>query len=251
MSEKRGIWSRIRKRIHSVLNGASSDWAHASAQRFEIAFAENLIKKTFADLWDRIEQERVSGGLWQSAADEFFMGNEQIWNGFRDHVRDRKCLEIGSGPYGYLTPCYWIRNRIVIDPLVDEYRRIQIAVNGKTLFGPQIVTHACPAELPIDDLINKVDGAIICRNALDHCDDPLAVLHAIGKYSAEGCYLLFWTDIWHLHGTNEGHRNITKSEGAIDALLRGLGFDILQRGKRIRDPLDFIEYGVVARKSKE
>jgi hypothetical protein len=152
------------------------------------------------------------------------------------------------GPFGYLSPCYWIADRVIIDPLVDEYRRLQLEINNSTLFTSDIATYALPAEQQIDELVGAVTGVIVCRNALDHCEDPLAVLELISRYAAGGCYLLMWTDIWHLSGLDEGHRNITKSEAAMTGVLQGLGFTILRKCRKIRDPTHCIEYGCIARK---
>ena len=49
-------------------------------------------------------------------------------------------------------------------------------------------------------------------------------------------------------GVTIGHRNITQSVDAMDALLFGLGFDIIQNGALIRTPVEFVEYGRLARK---
>jgi hypothetical protein len=78
--------------------------------------------------------------------------------------------------------------------------------------------------------------------------DPLAALEAIGAYAVPGCYLLLWSDIWHLDGGDVGHRNITKSASVLDRMLDGLGFDIFQNGAELRNSDQCIEYGRLARK---
>ena len=98
------------------------------------------------------------------------------------------------------------------------------------------------------DLIGQIDGCIICQNALDHCEDPLAILSNLGQYAKAGCYLLFWSDIWHIAPPDEGHRNITRSQDVMDSLFSGLGFEIVRRGLPIRSDNSTIEYGIVARK---
>ena len=164
-----------------------------------------------------------------------------------EHVRDRTNLEIGAGPFGYLAPCYWMKRRIVIDPLVDKYRAYQMAHFGKTFWTSEIETHAAPAEQIVEPLRGAVDGCIVSRNALDHMEDPLAALEAIAQYAAPGCYLLLWTDIWHPEGGDVGHRNITRSPSVLDKMLDGLGFDVVQNGADIRGG-ECIEYGRLARK---
>jgi hypothetical protein len=165
-----------------------------------------------------------------------------------EHVRERTNLEIGSGPFGYLAPCYWMKRRIVIDPLIDKYRTYQLTHFGKTFWTAEIETHAVPAEQLVESLRGAVDGCIVSRNALDHMDDPLAALEAIGSYAASGCYLMLWSDIWHRDGGDIGHRNITKSPAALDKMLDGLGFAIVQNGANVRNSDECIEYSRLARK---
>lgn len=180
--------------------------------------------------------------------DQWFCGDKAASIRFIDHVKSRTNLEIGSGPVGYLAPRAWMGRRIVIDPLVNEYRSYQLKRFGKTIWSGDIHTYARSAEHVVGNLRGTIDGAIVCRNALDHTEDPLGVLAAISEYAAPGCYLLLWSDIWHLRGLTIGHRNITKSALAMDALLSGLGFEILQLGASIRAPGEFVEYGRLARK---
>jgi len=56
---------------------------------------------------------------------------------------------------------------------------------------------------------------------IDHCEDPLKILHNIPEYAAPGCYLYFWCDIWHLTGLDEGHHNITHSEAMMEKIFQG------------------------------
>ncbi len=219
---------------------------HRKAQRFEASFARKTIRPDFRRVYESWEQARAAGHLWQSADDLWFQGDAALWSRFVDYVRDRKCLEIGSGPFGYLAPCYWIKDRVIIDPLVDFYRKEEMEVLGKTFFSDDIRTLATNAETYATDLSSAVDGCIVCQNALDHCEDSFSVLENIGKYAAPGCFLLIWTDIWRLAKQDKGHRNITRSEAAMDSFLAGLGFTALKQANKIRNPDIFIEYGRIA-----
>ena len=121
--------------------------------------------------------------------------------------------------------------------------------NGQTLFTEDIACHSTPAETLLAQYVGQIDGAIISRNALDHCEDPLMILANISSYAATGCYLLLWTDIWHLAGLDEGHHNITRSSEAMTALLKGFGFAVLQPSRSVRgENSGYIEFGAVARK---
>ena len=221
---------------------------HGGAQRYELSHARNTIREDHERLIALWEEEKKKGGLWQGASNQWFDGDEAAWRAYVDHVRDRKCLEIGSGPFGEISPCYWMSDRVIIDPLIDEYRSLQIEVNGKTFFTDDIETIAAPSEERVERLVGAVDGVIVCRNALDHCEDPLCVLANIADYAAARCYLFLWTDIWHLDGADEGHRDITRNPAAMDAMISGFGFNILHHCKNVRPPGECIEYGVVARK---
>jgi hypothetical protein len=221
---------------------------HRSAQQYEMLSAQGSMGRDFPRLYAAWERERSAGGLWQSADDQWFLGNADLWTAFIEHVRDRTNLEIGAGPFGYLAPCYWMKRRIVIDPLVDKYRAYQMNHFGKTFWIADIETHAVLAERVVEPLRGAIDGCIISRNALDHMEDPLATLDAIAEYAAPGCYLLLWSDIWHLDGGDVGHRNITRSANVLDKMLDGLGFDIVQNGAIIGGSDGDIEYGRLARK---
>jgi hypothetical protein len=239
------LLKRIVRRAWTISVGGFN---HRSAQQYEILSARGTMRRSFPQVYSDWEREKGQGGLWQSADDQWFLGNAGLWRTFVAHVRDRRNLEIGSGPFGYLAPCHWMKQRIVIDPLVDKYRAYQIKRFGKTFWTDDIETHAVPAEHVVEALRGAIDGCIVSRNALDHMEDPLAAIAMIAEYAAPGCYLLLSTDIWHLDGGDVGHRNITRSPAVLDRLLDGLGFDILQNGADVRDSDQYIEYGRLARK---
>ena len=143
-------------------------------------------------------------------------------------------------------PRSWIKDRVIIDPLIDVYRAEERRLTGKTFFTDDIRTFAMNAEVFIKDLAGAVDGCIVCQNTLDHCRRPLKVLKNLARYAAPGCFFLLWTDIWHPGGLDTGHRNITKSEGVMDDFLQRLGFEIVKKGRKIRGPKEYVEYGRIA-----
>lgn len=242
------IRTLLKRIVRRGWTAAAGGFDHRSAQSYEMQSARGTMDRDLARVYADWERARAAGELWQSADDQWFLGNIDLFTSFVDHVRERTNLEIGSGPFGYLAPCYWMRRRIVIDPLLDQYRDYQIGRIGKTFWTADIETHAVPAEQIIEPLRGAVDGCIVSRNALDHMEDPLAALAALGEYAASGCYLLLWSDIWHRDGGDIGHRNITKSPAALDKMLDGLGFAIVQNGANLRDSDDCIEYSRLARK---
>jgi hypothetical protein len=219
---------------------------HKLAQSYELLSAQRTIRRAGGRWLDAIKSDRVAPT--SESDDQWFCGSTALSVEFITHVKTRTNLEIGSGPMGHLASRPWMGQRIAIDPLIGKYKSYQIRKFGRTVWTNDIKTYANAAENLVPDLVGAIDGSIICRNALDHTEDPLGVLAAISQYAAPGCYLLLWTDIWHLRGVTIGHRNITKSVTAMDALLVGLGFDLLQDGASIRAPGEFIEYGRIARK---
>jgi len=221
---------------------------HRVAQLYETASSWRTVRRTYPGIYQNWVTSKTSGQPTHGAQDQWFLGDTKLWDEFVSHVRSRTALEIGSGPYGYLVWEHWISRRIVIDPLVERYRSQQKRMSGESLFTADIETHAIPAERVVTSLVGKIDGAIICRNALDHCEDPFEILNNIADYATSGCYLLLWSDIWHIGGAPIGHRNITRSSHLMDRLLDGLGFDILQNGSTVREPGQVIEYGRLARK---
>lgn len=223
-------------------------FSHADAQTYERKFAAAAIYADFPRVWADHQEAMASGSLWHGPDDQWFQGDTVLWERFVEHVRGKLSLEIGSGPFGYLGPARWIERRAIIDPLVDFYRSEELRAAGGTFFDESVETYAQPAEEPVPELRASVEGCIVCRNALDHTEDPLAVLGNLADYAVPGCYFLFWTDLWHLNGPNEGHRNITRRPEVIDALLDGLGFEILKRGVAIRSSTECVEYGRLARK---
>ena len=225
---------------------AHATFDHTEAQRYELAHAKHAIETDFQKLLGEVDAASKSGSLWMSPDDQFFAGDRPLFNAVVERACDHRCLEVGCGPFGYLAPCGWLKDRVFIDPLIDEYRSAQLRATGRTLFTADVETHSCSAEIPIPKLVNAVDGFVVCRNAIDHCEDPLSVLANISAYAAPGCYFLFWTDIWHLDVLDAGHRNITKSRAFMDAAIDGLGFRILRTMEAIRPPGECIEYGCVA-----
>jgi hypothetical protein len=238
----------LKRVVRRGWTGLVGGFDHRAAQTYEMLSARGRMRRDFPRVHADWERERAAGGLWQSADDQWFLGKKDLWTAFVAHVTDRTNLEIGSGPFGYLASCYWMKRRIVVDPLVDKYRAYQMKHFGRTFWTAEIETHALPVEQMVESLRGAVDGCIVSRNALDHMEDPLAALEAIGAYAAPGCYLLLWSDIWHRDGGDVGHRNITKSATALDKMLDGLGFDIVQNGAGLRNPDQYTEYSRLARK---
>ena len=168
---------------------------------------------------------------------------------FSDEIQDKRCLEIGSGPIGVLALTPWIKKRIIIDPLLREFKKFQLDYFGKTFFTDDIEAYSQNAELFTPSLEDSITGFIITRNALDHCEDPWKILENISRYACSGCKLLLWTDLWHLKDAlgNE-HRNITKDVDGFEKRIKDFGFRINRTFSDVRPDKPTIEYGCVATK---
>jgi hypothetical protein len=224
-------------------------FSHRIAQSYEYLSARRTIRRAGASWLAAVKSASENATAPREVGDDqWFCGNQRLFAEYVSHAKDRANLEIGSGPMGHLAGRPWMGRRIVIDPLIDKYRSYQLRRFGQTVWTEDIRTYSSAAESVIAELRGAIDGSIVCRNALDHTEDPLGVIAAISEYATAGCYLLFWSDIWHLRGLTIGHRNITRSAAAMDALLIGFGFDIIQNGAQIRAPGEFVEYGRIARK---
>lgn len=235
---------------------AHKKFNHAAAQKFEFAFgihwmmkADNFLK-TYA-WWERAKKE----GIYSPAAYErislqtssLFFRDKSEFDDFCRKVDGRRCMEIGSATEGVLAMMPWLDGRIIIDPLIVKYRDSQRSEWGKTIFMDDIRLCDQIAETVIPDLVGKIDGCIVCTNTLDHTTDPWKILENIGRYAAEGCLLLFWSDIWLLRPADVGHRNITKDPAVLETKFKELGFDIVRKLPEFTDR-PTIQYGCVAAK---
>ena len=219
---------------------------YKKAQEFELNWQKEYIKENFRKEFDEFirRKETKEHGL---DSRHFFNANKNLFNEYLEHIKDKKLLEIGCGSFPMAKEAWQIKDRNVIDPLASEYNKFQINSFGLSFFD-NIKIYPYTAEEEILEFNNNVDGVIIFRNALDHSEDPLALLYRISQYAMSGCYLLFWSDIWHNDGGNEGHANITRSKEALSSFLNGLGFDKLIASNSVRNSDMFIEYGGVFRK---
>jgi hypothetical protein len=254
-AEQMKRFARVARRLREALadndplESSPPGFDHARAQLYEFESNRRDIEEHFPRLIAALDEEIARDGVWYRPEHHWFGGDEAFFASFIDHLRDRRSLEIGSGPFGFLAFAPWIKSRTIIDPLIEKYRAEQLRLFGRTFFA-DVETHSQPAEKWRPDLVGQIDGCIVCQNALDHCEDPLAILFNLGQYAKAGCYLLFWSDIWHIAPPDEGHHNITRSQNAMDSLFSGLGFEIVRRGNPIRSDDSTIEYGIVARKVK-
>jgi len=238
--------SAFRSRILQKMGVQRFAWS--AAQQYEQQHSERWIQENFETLFARIEAARRAreiscGSLLVS---EFFSNDDGRWLEFARNVQDKTCLEVGAGPCGELAHWWWLKHRFVIDPLAAEYKRVSLQLFQRTWYTDDMRLYSQPAERVIDELRGAIDGAIVCRNTLDHCDNPFLVLSNIAAYAKPGCQLLLWTDLWHPSGHDAGHRNIIREKKAFEQQLNALGFDILYSFEDRERPT--INYGCRAKK---
>jgi hypothetical protein len=225
---------------------------HAAAQKFELDFGVYYMKEKgqFASAyasWEQAKQEGAGSATAyeriNSHHDNFFRDKAEF-DAFCEKTKGKRCMEIGSATEGVLVLMPWIKDRILIDPLIIKYRDAQLEHAGKT-FLVDIDLRGQIAETVIPEYVGTVDGAIVCRNTLDHTADPWTIIENMATYAAPGCALLLWSDIWLLRPVDVGHRNITKNPQEMEDKLKALGFDIVRTLPHIEDR-PTIQYGCVA-----
>jgi len=232
------------------------DFNHKKAQKYELEHVVYWMKKN-KPLFDKkyLEfQNFKDKNLFAPDGDVlilFFNNNQEKWGKFASSMKDKTCLEIGSGPIGILPRWHWIKNRVVVEPLLNDFKRASLELYGKTFFTDDIKCYSQNAEIFIPELENRIDGCIISTNALDHSENPILVLENISKYSVPGCLFLFWSTLYYLRGHNEGHRNIIDNKEKFENLLNELGFKVESVVPENLLPQDNkISYGCIARKIK-
>jgi SAM-dependent methyltransferase len=126
----------------------------------------------------------------------------------------KRLLDIGCGPRGSLV---WAENaaeRVGLDPLADEYRRLQTRPHAMTY------VQGGAERIPFGDGHFDVVSSI---NSIDHVDDLGAAVAEITRVTRAGGMLLLLVDVNHEPTPTEPHRL------TWDFLDRFEGFDVLER----------------------
>jgi len=175
---------------------------------------------------------------------EFFDDSQENWFKFINYVSGKVCLEIGPCIVSELV-CYDVASeRHVIEPLYLKIREWQIANLGRSTYE-DLICYGQGAENTIDGLIGLVNGAIFCRNMLDHTPHWEVVLTNISNYATKGCRLLLWTDLYHKRGVDIGHYNITTNLSTFKELIKDLGFRVIREYQDV-NRIETLNYGCFA-----
>ena len=229
------------------------DFDHAVAQRYEFRHNDLWLREHSESVWGLIQEAQARsrdapGELNQLFLGQFFEGDLQRWTEFLAFIAGRTVLDIGGGPLPVMAFWPLAGRRIVLDPLASEYSRSATNVTGRSWFDDFTVIDQ-PAEQFIPSLRGGVEGAIICRNALDHTSEPYLILSNIASYASPGCRLLLWTDLHHVGARDAGHSDITKDRDGFARLIENIGFDI-ETETPPYDGRGTIEFGCVAIKRR-
>lgn len=211
----------------------------AKAQKYEMiwqyGYIKNHLEPAYRQYLEDKELNLTPLTSWVQDADAFLA-----------HIKGGTAIDVGCGSIPAIIHPHGLGRRIALDPLARKYKLLQRKLWGGSFFDDLEVISE-PAE-QWNDSLRGVADVIIYRNSLDHTDDPFVALKNIAEYAAEGCYFLFWSDIWHNYPTDEGHRNITKDKIIMDSYFYSLGWD-WENGieSQHTNTTDHIEFGGVWR----
>ncbi len=205
---------------------------HVAAQTYEFDSNSKWVEEHGREIVAGIiaEREHEPPRVHPLQVEEFFAGDPGLAAAFVADMAGKVVLEVGGGP-APLTTILTRRLRALhlIDPLVDRYDDFIQRTFGHSWRAPNVTLRAANAEERIPELVGRVDGAIVCRNCLDHTEQPARILENLAAYAAPGCILLLWTDLVHLDGHDEGHHDIARDPAEFERTLQGLGFRIVRR----------------------
>jgi SAM-dependent methyltransferase len=114
----------------------------------------------------------------------------------RDDYAGKALLDIGCGPCGSLEWAADARQRVGLDPLADEYRRLADDTQAMTYCS-------APSEaIPFPD---RHFDCVSTFNSLDHVDDVAATVREIKRVTACGGRVLLIVEIGHAPTPTEPH----------------------------------------------
>jgi hypothetical protein len=199
-------------------------------------------------LWcDLIESDKNNNNKWNEQDHWIKRYCSNVNLDYFKEKENNKWLEIGVGSYGSLFTWWWLNDRTVIEPLYKEYYDLQFNKYGETLVDSKVKHYNTNAEILIDELVNTIDGFVICHNTLDHLNEPKKVISNIGQYMKKDSYLFLQSDLYHCKDDpGDAHLNIFKSKKEIIDILKSNLLDpIIQFDYPERPSLN---YGCLARK---
>ena len=202
-----------------------------AAQEYELKHATKFMKKEFfsglIEQFKRGELHSSTGWVSEIFLKEFFDNDKSAWEAFLASVQGKVCLDVGPSVFSPLATWDGVGEAIAIEPLGDKIVALQKELFGCSAFDGMTLK-AVGADVLLPELEGRVDGAIYCRNMLDHTPEWPVVLDNLGRYAAPGCRLLLWTDVDHRGKEDAGHFNICKDASLFKTLVERRGFSVLR-----------------------
>ncbi len=141
--------------------------------------------------------ETYEGRRWQIARAEVARVLREAAIDDPGFFEGKVVLDVGSGPLGFPDACP-ARVSLSVDPLHERY-----AASGLLLEGSPAIYLSLGAErIP---LVSASVDLVVVRNALDHVDDPDAVLAEIQRLLKPGGALIANFDVGHTPTPTEPH----------------------------------------------
>lgn len=250
------VLSELKKILSSAAEGDKTKTPHqptkwVDAQKFEldnaIQFMNSEFYKSAIDTINDPNNIMSKGYVDQSTLQEYFGNDIKQWQDFVQHISEKSVLEIGPCVASQLSLWDVASERYVIEPLYNEVIKYQQDKFGKTAFL-NLHGFALPAEQLIHELVQKIDGAVLIRNCLDHTPLWPFILSNISEYMTKGSYLLLWNDLHHPPGYEDGHYDITTNVDLFRRLLTNMGFTIMNEYQYPDSPC--VNFGCLAVKNR-
>ncbi len=224
----RRIKSKLEK-IYSHSAEKRKTWDISQDYEFEAAVSF-MERPSFKDMFDELttgKQKMSEGCTGELFLKEFFNNSKKDWSEFVRFITNKKCLDIGPCVMSAIAGWDVASHRYIIEPLFPKIDRWQKHNLGQSAFEGMIC-YGQKADVLIPELIGKIDGAIVCRNMLDHTPMWPFILSAISSYAATGSKLLLWCDLDHGGYADDGHYDITTDIDSFKRLVNQFGFKIIR-----------------------
>lgn len=206
------------------------DWVDAQSFEYDHAIAFMHDNPAYVSAMEELRSDDnllSKGYANEPFVMEFFDSDKAVHAKFVKHITGKAVLDIGPCIFSPLSIWDVASHRAVIEPLYDAIVAYQIQNFGQPAFQNIDKAYSLPAETRIDELVGKIDGAVLIRNCIDHSPRWPFILSNIADYMAPGAILLLWNDIMHTPVYLNGHYDITDDPMAFRRLIENLGFQIL------------------------
>ena len=244
------LLDRIQNKVLRILTPVKKTWN--VSQEYEFIAAKSCMDDPHFGEHMAIHKTLLDKKLYELSStvflQEFFSGDQKKFSDFVEKVRGKNSLEIGPSCATILGNWWWSKHNYVIEPLFDKIQQYQQEKFGYSIFDG-ITNYAQGAEHFIPELEGKIDGAVICRNCIDHSPHWAFILSNIVSYMAPGASLLIWNDIHHNDGVDDGHYEITDNIDNYKRLLNNLGLSITHEFSYDLSQRNTINHGCVAIKN--